>query len=78
MEAIEHAKFSLEEISGSGRWQIEVALEWPQQDNDNDCGVFVAIGCECAALGIDMMMRADRSTFSRRKIGIDLINGRLT
>ena len=77
MEAIEHAKFSLEEISGSDRWEMEVASQWPQQDNDNDCGVFVAIGCECAALGIEMMMRADQSTFFRRKIGIDLITGRL-
>ena len=77
MEAIEHGKMSLKEISGEADWSMEFASNWPQQNNSFDCGVFAAIGCECVALGMDMMMNSERACFFRRKIGVDILNGEL-
>ncbi len=77
MEAIEKAKGSLEELSGVHQWPMIVAPEWPTQDNGDDCGVFTAVGCECIALGIPMMMNNERALFFREKMGVDIIRGKL-
>ena len=77
MEAIEQSKQSLDEISNVSRWPMEMAEEWPQQDNGDDCGVFLAVGCECIALGVPMMMNKGESCFFRRKMGVDILKGHL-
>jgi Ulp1 family protease len=78
MEAIECGKVSLKELSGYAQCSMEIASPWNQQSNSFDCGVFCAVGCECVALGIPMMMQQDRAEFFRRKMAADIINQSLT
>ena len=72
MEAIDCGKVSLKELSGYAQWSMEIATPWNQQANSFDCGVFCAVGCECVALGIPMMMQQDRAEFFRRKMAADI------
>ena len=74
MEAIDCGKVSLRELSGYAQWSMEIASPWNQQSNSFDCGVFCAVGCECVALGMPMMMQQDRAELFRRKMAADIRN----
>ena len=66
MKAIECGKVSLKELLGYAQSSMEIASPWNQQSDSCDCGVFCAVGCECVALGIPMMMQQDRAEFYER------------
>ena len=77
MESIKVTYLSLEELSGVKEWALEVNREWPQQGNGSDCGLFTAIGCECLALDMEMILNKEDAMLFQQKMGNAIIKEKL-
>jgi len=76
-EAIDKLGLTLAELSGDGEWSLDICGDFPQQDDSSSCGVFVIIGIECAALGIEPMVNIGNVDFFRKRIANDFLSARL-